>query len=60
MTARECTKKRDARAKLLFCQSKPIDFFAVLDAVAVVVAWAPYNATAADNISFKGNTDHQV
>ena len=26
MTARECTKKRDARAKLLFCQSKPIDF----------------------------------
>ena len=24
--ARKCTKKRDARAKLLFCQSKPIVF----------------------------------
>ena len=24
MTAEKCTKKRDARAKLLFCQSKPI------------------------------------
>ena len=23
-TAKKCTKKRDARAKLLFCQSKPI------------------------------------
>ena len=26
-TAKKCTKKRYARAKLLFCQSKPIDFF---------------------------------
>jgi len=26
VTAKECTKKRDARAKLLFCQSKPIAF----------------------------------
>ena len=25
-TAKKCTKKRDARAKLLFCQSKPITF----------------------------------
>ena len=25
-TAKKCTKKRDARAKLLFCQSKPIAF----------------------------------
>ena len=26
MTAKQCTKKRDASAKLLFCQSKPIAF----------------------------------
>ena len=26
MTAEKCTKKGDARAKLLFCQSKPIAF----------------------------------
>ena len=26
MTAKKCTKKRVARAKLLFCQSEPIDF----------------------------------
>ena len=26
MTAEKCTKKREARAKLLFCQSKPIAF----------------------------------
>ena len=25
-TAKECTKKRDARAKLFYCQSKPIAF----------------------------------
>ena len=25
-TAKKCTKMRDARAKLLFCQSKPINF----------------------------------
>ena len=29
MTATKCTKKRDARAKLLFCQSKPIAFLPV-------------------------------
>ena len=27
MTAKKCTKTRDARAKLLFCQSKPIECF---------------------------------
>ena len=27
MKAKKCTKKRDARAKLLFCQSKPIGVF---------------------------------
>ena len=26
VTAKKCTKKRDARAKLLFCRSKPIAF----------------------------------
>ena len=26
LTAKKCTEKRDARAKLLFCQSKPIAF----------------------------------
>ena len=26
MTVKKCTKKRDARAELLFCQSKPIAF----------------------------------
>ena len=31
-------QKRDPRAKLLFCKSKPIGFFAVLVAVAVAVA----------------------
>ena len=37
--AKKCTKKRDARAKLLFCQSQPIAcFFAVLVNVTVVVA----------------------
>ena len=30
MTAKKCTKKRDARAKLLFCQSKPIAFLPFL------------------------------
>ena len=35
---RNVPKKRDARAKLLFCLSKPIAFFADLVAVAVVVA----------------------
>jgi len=38
VTAEKFTKKRDARAKLLFCQFKPIAFFAVLVDVAVVVA----------------------
>ena len=38
---KKCTKKRDARTMLLFCQFKPIAFFAVLVAVAVVVAYAP-------------------
>ena len=38
--AKKCTKKREARAKLLFCPSKPVAFFfvAVLVAVTVVVA----------------------
>ena len=34
-------KKRDTRAKLLFRQSKPVVFFAVLVAVAVVVVKPP-------------------
>ena len=34
--AKKCTKKRDARAKLLFCQSQNPLFFAVLVAVVVV------------------------
>ena len=29
-TAKKCTKKRDAHAKLLFCQSKPIAFLPFL------------------------------
>ena len=32
--AKKCTKKRDARAKLLFCQSKPIAFLLFSVAVA--------------------------
>ena len=39
MTAKKYTKKRDAGAKFLFCYYKPIAFFAVLVAVAVVVAY---------------------
>ena len=39
-TDKKCTKKRDARAKFLFCQSKAVAFFAVLVAVAVAVAVA--------------------
>ena len=35
-------KKRDARAELLFCQSKPSAFFAVLVDLAFVVTEAPY------------------
>ena len=31
-------KKGDARAKLSFCQSKPVAFFPVLVAVAVVIS----------------------
>ena len=39
IAAKKCTKKRDARAKLFFfAKLKPIAFFAVLVAVAVVVA----------------------
>ena len=34
--------KNAAHARLLFCQSKPIAFFAVLVDVAVVVAQAPH------------------
>ena len=40
---RNVQKKRDARAKLLFGQSRPIAFLpSVLVAVAVVVAQVPY------------------
>ena len=35
---KEMYQKRDPRAESLFCQSKPIGFFAVLVAVAVIVA----------------------
>ena len=42
-TAKKCTDKCNARAKLLFCQPKPIAFFAVLVAVTVNVAYkVPY------------------
>ena len=30
MTAKKCTKKRDARAELLICQSEPIAFLPFL------------------------------
>ena len=40
-TVNKCTKERDQLAELLFWQSYPIVFFAVLVAVAVVVAQAP-------------------
>ena len=40
VTAKKGTKKSDARAKLLFCQSNPFLFFDVLVTVAVVVAKA--------------------
>ena len=52
LTAKKSTKKRDSRAKLLFCQSKPISqFFAVVAAVvaAVVVAVAPQNLGRSGN-----------
>ena len=39
--AEKCFKKRDARADLFFCQSKPIAFFPVLVHVAVVFACWP-------------------
>ena len=38
VTAKKYTKERDARAKLLFCQSQRIAFFGVLVHLAVVVA----------------------
>ena len=41
LTAKKYTKKRDARAEFLFCQSKRIAFFSVLLDVAVFVSWAP-------------------
>ena len=42
-TAEKCTKKRNERAKLLFCQYiKAYWFFVVLVAVVVVVALTPY------------------
>ena len=40
MTAKKCTKKRDARAELLFCLIMD-GFFDVLVSVAVVAAKAP-------------------
>ena len=39
--AKKCTKKREARAELSFCQSKAFAFAVLVD-VAVVVAQAPY------------------
>ena len=38
MMAKKCTKKCDAHAKLLFCQSKPTVFLPTLVAVVVAVA----------------------
>ena len=43
---KKCTKKRDARAKLLFCVLNLLFFLDVLAAVAVVVAKAPYTQRA--------------
>ena len=43
---KKCTKKRDARAKLLFCVINLLVFLDVLAAVAVVVAKAPYTQRA--------------
>ena len=40
MTAKKCTKKHDARAKLLFCSLNFL-FFVILVAVAVVLVKAP-------------------
>ena len=45
MTAKKCTKRRDARVGLLFCHFKSISSFAVLFDVAVVVASAPQYQT---------------
>ena len=42
MTAKKCTKKRAARAKLLFCLTKYC-FYDILLAVIDVVAKNPYN-----------------
>ena len=33
MTTKKCTKKHDARAKLLFCQSDPIAFLPSLSSL---------------------------
>ena len=41
-TVKKCTKKHDARAKLLFCLLNLLRFFSVLVDVAVVVAEALY------------------
>ena len=38
VTAKKCTKKRDARAELLFCPDSTNCFFEVLVVVAVVVS----------------------
>ena len=56
MTAEKCTKKRDARAKLLFCQSINLLFFAVLVAVTVVVAYNKLPNVFTDNQSVKYNS----
>ena len=40
--AKKCTKKCDASANLCFANRKPIFFFAVFVALAVVVTKAPY------------------
>ena len=48
-TAKKCTKKRDARTKLLFCQSKTIVF--LLFAVAVVIPKFCYYGNVTSNFS---------
>ena len=54
MTAKKCTKKHDARAKLLFCL---INLLLLYDLVAVAVAKAPYYKNKGDvryqGINFK-------
>ena len=51
MTAKKCRKKRDARAKLLFCQSKPIAFLAFsLTLLSSLLNKLPFSKTTTWNV----------